>query len=325
MTASAFRRGFTLVELLVVVGLMASLLGLLVTGLRPNGSTQIRQLSQNLSSAILAARTRSIGTESGYAIVLEPGGGVPDIASNSIFFAGVPPFITGTTGTSGMPPVTLSVTSTTVTLFPLNADVLDLASGYKVRFQRSSSPILPPSPWFAFAPAAGGSGTVSFRGTQSQTSANTVWPVGSGSNPLQFAVARRPVKSDSTAESTKFAAIDLRYSGVGNTIAGDYGTLHGKGSIAIVFDQDGGFDSVMTAGTSLMPLVPSAPLYLLIASVPDIEQNRSLQSESSRWLAIAPATGRVTVATTVVVSGTTEGDIMAARANARQGAAGGAR
>jgi hypothetical protein len=93
-----------------------------------------------------------------------------------------------------------------------------------------------------------------------------------------------------------------------------------------VFDRDGSFDSIIASGPpAIQPLVPTAPLYLLIATVPDIEQNRSLQSDSSQWVTIAPGLGRVGVSANVVVSGTTEADVRAARANALLGATGGAR
>jgi hypothetical protein len=71
------------------------------------------------------------------------------------------------------------------------------------------------------------------------------------------------------------------------------------------------------------PVNPTAPLYLLIANLADIQDDRSLQAQTSRWLAVAPGTGRVTVAANVPVSGTTEAAVLNARANAVQGATGG--
>jgi prepilin-type N-terminal cleavage/methylation domain-containing protein len=323
MTARAGRRGFTLVELLVVTGLFAVFFGLVVNGLRPNATSQVRQLSQSLSSAILAAQTRALGSETGAALIFDVTS--PNIYTNTIFNADIPPFIVGDV-VSGMPPTVLNSTTTLVSLSLSNADVADLAYGYKILF--TGSPTSPASAWMAFSsPGTALTGSVSLRAAANQTIHNTPWPNVQMGGSLQFAIARFPLKSNSALDTTKQAAIDLRYSGIGNTFSGNYGSLHNKGPIAITFDRNGRLDSVMQYGTGLTPVVepvnPTAPLYLLIANLADIQDDRSLQAQTSRWLAVAPGTGRVTVAANVPVSGTTEAAVLNARANALQGATGG--
>jgi prepilin-type N-terminal cleavage/methylation domain-containing protein len=309
MIAQADRRGFTLVELLVVTGLFVVFFGLVVNGLRPNPNSQVRQLSQAISSAILATQTRSLGNDAGAALILDVTSG--NAYSNAVFNAEVPPFAEGTI--TGIPPSSLNLTFATGTLSPANADVSDLATGYKIRFS-GTSPFIAPTPWMNFSSAGTATGTVSFRTSANQTRDNTVWPIAT-SGTLQFAVARLPVKSGPAADVTKFAAVDLRYSGIGNTTWGVSGTI----PVAITFDRNGGLDSLMYLGSPASWVTPTSPLYLLIASLPDIQSDQSLQSQTSRWLAINPSTGRVTVAANVV-SGT---DVNAARANARQGVTGG--
>ena len=338
MNAAPARRGFTLVELLVVTGLMASLLGLVVLGMQPSGNSQVRQLSQALSSAILAAQTRALGNDAGAALILDVTS--PNSYSNTVFNADVPPFMLGgtatgvTSGTYGMPPMsgitgtlTLSATASVVTLSLTNSDTTDLINGYKIRFY-CDSPSTPPSPWFQFnALPNSASGTVSLRGSANQTINNTIWPSPSGTGTLMAQIARFPVKSTAALDTTRRAAVDLRYSGVGNTTSGDYGTLDGKGPIAITFDRNGGLDMVMQYGTAatptVAPITATVPVYFLIASIDDIQNNQSLQSQNSRWLAINPSTGRASVGANVSVTGTTQTDINNARANARQGLTGG--
>ena len=341
MNALPARRGFTLVELLVVTGLMASLLGLVVLGMQPSGSSQVRQLSQSLSSAILAAQTRALGNDVGAALILDVGGGsLPTSASNTVFQADVPPFILGGTappaaayasGTNGMPPMfsgslTLNATSSPVTLALTNADPADLADGYKIRFYSASPSTLPPSPWFQFSPAVSAtSGTVSLRVDAGQTINNTCWPSVPPSGALQFQIARRPLKSSPALNTTKQAAIHLSFSGVGS---GTWGSST-VGPIAIMFDRNGSLDAVMLLGTTPAPtvLAPTAPLYLLIATVADITGSSSLQSQTSRWLAINPGTGRINVSANIPIATSTpsQTDIDTARANARQGVTGGAK
>jgi len=318
------RRAFTLVELLVVTGLMAGLLGLVLTVGRPSGRSQVGQLLQGLSSSLISTQTRALGKEAGAALLLEPGtNGMLPHACNAVLSADVRPFVTGTVSI-GMPPANLGASSGTVALSsPENASNGDLQMGYRIRFS-GSSPEMPTSPWFRFActgdPAVC---TISLRVEANQTVDNTIWPRAAASTVLRYEVARYPQKAVPLVEPLKFAAIDLRYSGVGDTAAGSYASLANRGSIAVCFDRDGRLDAIMQYGPgpfpTVQPLTPTAPLYLLIASVADIREDRSLQSTASRWLAIAPSTGRLSIAANIGVPGTTVADIAAARANARVG------
>lgn len=330
MIASSSRHGFTLVELLVVTGLMAGLLGLALTIGRPSGRAQVGQLLQLTSSAVLATQTRALGKDQGAALLLEPTtGGVPDVACVALFSADVPPFIV-VSGSVGMPPNPLSVTSGTIPFGSIdNAVASDLQQGYRIRFSGTATGALK-SEWFRFASSgAAASGTVSLRSASNQTIDNTMWPRGTvtASGTTWCAeIACYPRKSTPVVEPMKLAAIDLRYSGVGDTGLGDYAAFAtataNKGTIAICFDRRGRLESVMQLGTTaVQPVSPTAPVYLLVATVADIQENRSLQSQSSRWLAIAPGTGRLSIAANVPVSGITRVDIAAARANARLGVA----
>jgi prepilin-type N-terminal cleavage/methylation domain-containing protein len=308
------RRGFTLVELLVVTGLMAGLLGLALTIGRPSGRAQVGQTLQGLSSAVIQTQTRALGRDAGAAILLEPGtNDMPSYACNAVFSADVPPFITGTV-TSGMPPSNLDLATVSVSLSnPDNGSAADLQQGYRIRFS-GTAPTIPTSPWFGFT-----SPNVTMRSDAGQSVDNIVWPRAASGGVLGYEVARRPLKSVPLVKPLRAAAIDLRYSGVGDTGTGDYASLADKGSIAICFDREGRLDAVMQDGTTAQPLTPTAPLYLLVATFTDIQDGRSLQSPASRWLAIAPSTGRVSIAANVTVAGTTPADIAAARANARTG------
>ena len=319
MNRTSLPRAFTLVELLVITVIFASLMGLLMLGGRSNNGSQIRLLSQSIASAILSTQSNALGNEAGSGLILTPATDTP-VASNTLYNADVPPYAKGSVS-SGMPPANLATTSTTVSLTPTNTAAADLVNGYKILFRCDSPSYVAPTPWMSIT-----NGTqVAFRTSANQTNQNTLWPKPPAGATLNFAMARYPIKSSLAVDVTKTAAIDLRYSGVGNTLTGDYGALANKGAIAICFNSIGALDAVMqnvlSPTKTVQPILPAAPLYLLSASLSDIQANRSLQQDSSRWLAIAHNSGRVTIASNVPQAGTTETDVVNARKNARLGIA----
>lgn len=308
------RGAFTLIELLVVMAMLAGFMALILTGMRPNGSSQARQLAQLMSASFLTAQSKALASPSGSAIVLVAGeGGMPASACNSIYRADIAPFIVGTC-TAGVPPPTLSDTTTSATLVPANTDTTALASGYQIRFYTDLAKGSPPSVWFAFNPT---NTVVSFNSAINQTIDNTVWPVPYPGKPLDFEIARYPARSSLDFVPTPQAAIDLRFSGIGDLPNAAYGTLSTEvPSITILFNRQGGLETI--DGSATTPASPTAPLYLLVASLVDIQDNNSLKSENSRWVTIAPSTGRVTVSPNVPAA-----NVVDARLLARQGATGG--
>jgi hypothetical protein len=244
--------------------------------------------------------------------------GMPLFACNSIYRADVPPLITG--ACTGVPPADLSATSVTGAFTPDNADTSVLAAGYKIRFYADRLKGTAPSVWMSFAaPGTGNSGTVSFNSSINQTTDNTVWPVGIPGKNLDFEIACFPTKTSVDFGPTAKAGIDLRYSGVGDDPAGPYGVFSSAGgAVRLLMNRQGGLETVVGAGNGNSPMSPTAPLYLLVASLDDIEAGTSLQSENSRWMTMAPSTGRVSVSPNVPAN-----DLWSARALARQGAAGG--
>lgn len=318
-TSSRTPRGYTLVELLVVMGMLVGFMSLILVGLRTTGGSQTRQLAQLASASLLTAQSRALATDVGSAVVLVAGeSGMPAFACNSIYRADVPPFITGMC--TGVPPTNLAATTATGTFPPDNADQAALATGYKIRFYADRTKGTAPSVWMSFAaPDGSNSGTASFNSAINQTIDNTVWPVGIPGKNLDFEIACYPRKTSIDFVPTAKAGIDLRYSGVGDDPAGPYGVLSSAGgAITLLVNRQGGLDTVVGAGNGNSPMSPTASLYLLVASLDDIEAGTSLQSENSRWITMAPSTGRVSVSPNVPAN-----DLWSARTLARQGAAGG--
>jgi type II secretory pathway pseudopilin PulG len=314
------RRGLTLTELLVVLGLMVGVMGLVLAAGRDGGPKQANKFMQSLSAALVATQTRALNSEAGAALILETGTGA---ACQSVFVAAVPPYATGSV-ISGIPPTSLAATSAPIQLAPTNASPAELESGYAIRFS-SNSAGLAPSPWFQFLPGASVSGTAAFDTAANQTVANTAWPILPQGGPLFFTVARRPTLMGPAFDPIPRAGVDLRYSGIGDDLTVPYGRLSGSGSVSLIFDRAGTLAAI-ASGTAT-PIIPSAPLYLLVASILDIENNQALSSDTARWLAIVPSTGRGSIGRNVPISlpqtGVPDRQAMEqSRANARLGITG---
>lgn len=321
MKIAAARRAFTLVELLVVAGLLAALFALVLGALgRPNVAAGARRAAQEFASRLLAVQSRALGKPEGAALLL-----VPDPTNSRfgtvVLDAVTHPWVTGSA--TGMPPSDPRVTSATVTV---NADSDVLATAYKVRFQGDSvgAQVSPgSSPWFAFS-----SGTVRFRGTAGQTLGNTIWPRTSN-QAKQAVLARYPTPGGSSSPMPKLVAVDLRHSGLGEDPAAShgYGRFENTGTIAVAYEQVGRVGEVMrrvqeARTASDQPIEPNGVIYFLFVARDDVLAGRNtLANAQSVWVAINPQTGRVTVAENVPQAAEDSTAVAAAREKARAGVA----
>jgi prepilin-type N-terminal cleavage/methylation domain-containing protein len=312
--------GFTLVELLVVASIIAVLFALIASGTRQS-SGNVRLAARQFASLLLACQSRALSSEAGAALIIESEGE----RATTVFNADTLPFIEGTAGDE-FPPSDPAVPSATVAVTPTNAAPQELTGGYRIQFYREPEDgklAVPPSAWMQFNPP----GTVTFRGDNSQTQANTIWPppVEGG---YEVRIARYPARADLALTLPKGVAIDLRYSGTGDDPTTTWGGLANKGDLAVAFDGIGGVHALMqqvkaTATRAVQPLLPREPIYFLFSSEADLADASlgPLASERSLWVVIQPQTGRVTISSNVPQSAVTPQAVRAARSKARAGAA----
>lgn len=290
------RSGFTLVELLVVVGIMTALFALVVTGASNQQSTALRS-AQDFASMLLAAQSRALGRPEGAAVVVEaPTVPTPAPRTGTLLHIG-----------TMLPPIVVGVTAGALDAHS------DLVNGYKVRFRKvAGTGFVTISPWLGLV-----AGVPVRRQSAGQTAANTILsPLGTG---IEAVVVRFPTTGSKPTKLPTAIAIDLRHSGVGDDplAAHGYGTFENQGPIAVVFDQTGRVAEVIvrsgTAGGT-EPLVPNEPIYFYFAEQTAITANESLNSDRSAWVAINPQTGRINVSTNVPSA---ETGLVAARDKAR--------
>jgi prepilin-type N-terminal cleavage/methylation domain-containing protein len=306
MTAAPSRKGFTLVELLVVTGLLASLLSLVIVAMRPNEDSQVRQTANALVSAIMQTRTRALSRAEGAALIIRP---ADSVRSTAVAYGDIQQSIRASVA-AGMPPASLSSGSASITVTGStmqNAD--DVSLGFQIRFSSGG----PSSEWFAFRPTAPLAGEVTLQSSLGQSIFTTPWPSGSS---LACEIARWPTETQSAVSFPKFAAIDLRFSSIGDDIADVVGMGASNelpifsprlslGRASFCFDRTGNLTSFIPPQVDVKdptsPVKPAAPIYLLIAANSDIDNTlgtapnyNSLRSDKSIWVAISPLTGRVT-------------------------------
>ena len=317
------RRGMTLVELLVVTGLLAMFLGLVVTGIRGSRQTQ-RRGAETLAAVLAAAQARALNLPEGAAAILASGSAATPASCTSLFDAVMLPLIEATV--SGSLPS--NATSAAVTVTPTNGD--DVSRAYRILLYGgpTAPTVSPATSWLAFD---GSSSTVLFRTATGQTVANTVWPKPPAGGTFDALLAQYPAKSSAVVELDDASAVDLRYSGVGEDSSSPYFQFAGDGAIAIAFNRMGRVGEVMQQvpdpGTAApagapQPVVPSSPIYFLVASRSDVETGQNtLGTAESTWVAVSPQSGRIFIAENVPQAdiSSLSSALWAARDKARKG------
>lgn len=309
MNASRHRAGFTLVELLVVTGLMAALLGLVVAGMRPTAASKVREAVGIFRPAVMKTQAAALANPNGAALIIKAESGIA--ASGLSFSMQHPPIAATITSGSFNALFTAPVSGTAfITVSqPLNAS--DALDGYRIRVGTGALF----GSWFRFLPTSVNtsfetSAEVNLDVSRQQTQVNTVMP--STSVPFDCQILRFPEETTPAGNfPSKTVAIDLRYSGIGDdpepqNSPRKLATLHGLETrdVGLLFSRSGGLESVMRISPrnsrEHAPVSqPSSPLYLLVATRADIVAGTSLQTEQSMWVAIFPDTGAVFTANNV--------------------------
>lgn len=320
------RKAFTLIELVVVMAILISLFGLVLSGARTarRGPADIRRGAQQFASILLASQSLSLGSPTGAAVIIDSEGTVAELVSQARRF----PFIEGTVS-QGMPPANPAVSSTVATLQPTNDEPASLTHGYKIRFfERTASADGPLSEWFSMACETPPTAVVRLRTEDGQTSRTALWPSAPRSGVLSFQAARYPIPAGLSQALPEGVSIDLRYSGYGDEALTNWVSFANKGAIGVGFDPVGAIDSLMQnvlpepgKRRTVQPITPYDHIYFFITFRSEIEDPtiNTLASDKALWVVLQPRTGRVTIAPNVPQQQSDAAAVREARTKARQG------
>ena len=331
MSVARHRRAFTLVELLVVTGMIAVLFGLVASGLRPTEDSDLRTATQAIVSSLLQTQTQALQNPAAGGLVLNTT--VVPLASGSATVA------TGLSFAAQPPAILVTATSLVVSTGAALADISSLAAsavlsgsqasvafqapdnadgvgdGYRIRFAAAPTGAATASgfgPWFAFEPALSGAnaGIVRFLPENGQVVSNTTWPVAFLPMRLRCEIMRRPEATQPAASFAKSVAMDMRYSGIGDDPYASFQPPGGAlGNVVLQFSSTGGIEAIIPAANSGksslgVSRVSSAPIYLFVTPRSLIDANGSgLLTDKSTWVCISPHTGRVVAGKNVAQSG----------------------
>jgi prepilin-type N-terminal cleavage/methylation domain-containing protein len=306
------RKAFTLIELMVVVAIIGSLLGLFSISSRPSRKTQMRMAAQSLASLLLTTQTHALNSDIGAASW---------VSRDGIFNADIPTQDDLVKGVDEVMDIN-GVVINPVDLLGRDEVRLRLSAAppqhiYRARFLRPSGDVaIPPSPWFETRNP--GTDTIDIHFRDSQQLTNTIWPGSFYVDPrnpnCSVEFHQHPIRSSLAEEWPKLATVDLQYSGFGDTVGliGDIAlTFSRTGQPAVLFSGLGGNAPTAT------PV--SGTLYLLVAYAEDVASGaNTLGNEDSVWIRMEGETGHVTMAWNNPVVPTQIPPLPAELRNARQ-------
>ena len=249
---------------------------------------------------LLAAQSRALGRPEGAAVIVESEAGQPRLGTVLHDAAGLPPVVVGVDSAGALD------------------DSPELSEGYKVRFRMTAGEgFATVSPWLSLQ-----NKQPRRREAVGQTVANTVDVPPAADEAI---VARYPSMGIKPVKLSKQVAIDLQHSGVGDnpTAAHRHGRFQDYAPVAVVFDQNGRVAEVIqqvgtAGGPPVDPIVPAEIIYFLFSDREAIDQNTSLSSEKSVWVAVNPQSGRINVSSNEPAA---NGSLVDARSKARRAVA----
>ncbi|MEX2187974.1 MAG: type II secretion system protein [Pirellulales bacterium] len=292
------RRGFTLIEIMVVLVIVMLLAGMILTAVRPAlEARRMREAARTVTTMFYQAKARAVETGRPFGVIIERSENSDPQAptARTLYFAESPPIYAGDTVNARAqikPGGNCELTGA-------NTSLIEEGDFIRFNFQDPIYEI------------------ISVGGAQLQFASRSVpfLPKPSGDAPMSvpFQILRKPRKAIGVpVQLTGNVVVDLSKSGVGAT--GVDFNEQGSKRVVIMFSPSGHVDRIYKNEKSSE--IPLGPIYLLLGRAEKAGTGENLEDRMNLWVSIGNLSGLVTSAPNIVTGGG-GGSIKEAREKAR--------
>lgn len=298
-TSRAARRGFTLIEIMVVLVIVMLLAGMILTAIRPAlESRRMREAARAVTTMFYQAKARAVETGRPFGVWIERAeNSDPQApASRTLYFAESPPIYAGDSDNARA----LVRAGGSCELTGANTSLIEQGDFIRFNFQ---------DPIYEITSAGG---------SQIQFTSRSVpfLPKPSGDAPMSvpFQILRKPRKAiGAPVQMTGNIVVDMTKSGIG--ASGTEFNQQGNRRIVIMFSPSGHVDRVYFNEKSSE--IPMGPIHMLLGRAEKVPSGENLQDRMNLWVSVGNQSGLVTTAPIVTTEGG-GGSVKDARLLARQ-------
>ncbi len=299
---NARRRGFTLIEIMVVLVIVMLLAGMILTAIRPAiESRRMREAARTVTTMFYQAKARAVETGRSFGVMIERAeNSDPQApASRTLYFAESPPIYAGDSENARA----MISEGGSAQLTGANTSLIEAGDFIRFNFQ---------DPIYEITSAGGAQ--VQFA-AMSRLQSQLPKPAGDQPMNVPFQIMRKPRKAiGMPVQLSGNVVVDMTKSGVG--ASGVEFNEQGSDRVTIMFSPSGHIDRFYKNDKSSE--IPTGPIHLLLGRFEKVASGENLEDNRNLWVSIGNQSGLVTTAEIVTNQGGGGGSVKDAREQARQ-------
>lgn len=293
----AGRRGFTLIEIMVVLVIVMLLAGMILTAVRPAiESRRMREAARTVTMMLYQAKARAVETGRPFGVMFEVAENADPQApaSRTLYFAESPPIYAGDSEDARA----IIREGGSCELTGANTSLIEAGDFIRFNFQ---------DPLYEITSAGGAQ--IQF---QALSRLQSQLPKPSGEAPMSvpFQILRKPRKAiGMPVQLSGNVVVDMTKSGIGAT--GVQFNEQGNRRVVIMFSPSGHIDRFYKNEKSSE--IPAGPIHILLGRAEKVASSENLEDPMNLWVSIGNQSGLVTTSEINVESGSGGGSVKEAR------------